>query len=148
MVRDLEVAEELFQESVLEILSSADKYDPNLDFIPWACGVIRNVVRSHWRKTKKVPSVRSIEILESLSKIVITNEEEDLWKEEKQALHHCLKKLPSKLQKLLHFRYNHNFKGRQLSEQSNIPVGSIRTTLARTRKKLRHCINTQIEQTN
>ena len=146
MVGDLEVAEDMFQESVLEILTNIDKYDQDRDFLPWACGLARNIVRAHWRKSKKSPSLLSREILESLSDIAITGEDEDCWKDEKNALHRCLKKLPSRMQTLLYVRYARNLKGDQLSEYCKIPAGSIRTTLFRLRTKLRHCINTHIEQ--
>lgn len=146
MTNDFEVADDLFQECVLEILKNSDKYDQERDFLPWACGIARNIVRNYWRTSQKAPSIMSQDILESISKIVITNEEEDLWMEERKAMYLCLQNLPERLRNLLVLRYAQNIKGPRLAELSQYPAGSIRTTLSRLRKKLRHCINTQIEQ--
>ncbi len=46
MVQDFELAEDLFQETVLEILMSEAHFDPKRSFPAWACGIAKNVVRS------------------------------------------------------------------------------------------------------
>ena len=144
MVQDFTVAEDLFQETVLEILKSSHLYDPDRVFLPWACGIARNVVKRHWRRLKKQPVSMAQEALASLAELAV-EDEPDLWRQERIALHHCLKKMPDRFQKLFILRYAHNYKGRELSERTDIRTGSIRTTLARLRGKLRHCISLQIE---
>lgn len=148
MVRDFDVAEDLFQQTVLEILQSADKFDPSRDFLPWASGVARNVVRRHWRGTEKQPSLASQDALDSLSEMAVDEQEEDLWQSERAALHVCLGKLPNRMRRLFLLRYGENHKAGKLAELSSFPVGSLRTTLARLRTKLRHCINTEIQESS
>jgi len=148
MVRDFDVAEDLFQQTVLEILQGEDKFDPSRDFLPWASGVARNIVRRHWRASGRQPATASQEALDALSELAVDEQEEDIWQAERAALHQCLDKLPDRMQRLFLLRYGHNHKAGKLAELSSFPIGSLRTTLARLRMKLRHCINTEIQESN
>ena len=143
MVQDFAVAEDLFQETVLQILKSTHLYDQDRAFLPWACGIARNVVKRHWRTLKRQPASMAQEVLANLAELAV-EDDPDLWREERVALHHCLKKMPDRFQRLFVLRYAHNYKGRELSERADIRAGSIRTTLSRLRGKLRQCISTQI----
>ena len=139
MVRDFDVAEELFQETVTEILNSEEQFDPTRRFLPWACGVARNVVRQHWKRQGRAPAGGSRELIADLA-LVSVEGEEDAWARERKALRVCLRKLPDRMQRLLLLRYGHNVKGRELAESASVRVGSIRTTLARLRSRLREGI--------
>lgn len=142
MVHDFEVAEDLFQETVLEILKSETQFDPTRSFTPWACGVAKNVVRRHWRRQKKQPTSGLSEMIADLA-LISTEGDEDLWRQERVALRRCLQKVPSRMQQLLLLRYGQNCKGRELAERASYRQGSIRTTLARLRRQLRQCIEIQ-----
>ncbi|WP_145288469.1 sigma-70 family RNA polymerase sigma factor [Pirellulimonas nuda] len=143
MVGDFEAAEDLFQEAVLEILKSEQRYDPTRSFVPWACGVARNVVLEHWRRQAKMPSSGLSELIAELAMIVAEGEE-DVWRRERVALRGCVQRLPDRMQKLLLLRYGHNLKGQALAESAAVRVGSLRTTLARLRSKLRECIESKV----
>lgn len=147
MVRDFDLAEDLFQQTVLEILRGAE-FDASRDFLPWASGVARNVVRRHWRSAAKQPTAGSQEWLDVLSRLAVEEQEEDVWQAERAALHVCLNKLPDKMRRLFLLRYGQNCKAEELARQSSFPLGSLRTTLARLRLKMRHCINMEIQETS
>lgn len=139
MVRDFGVAEDLFQETVLEILKSESRFDPTKNFTPWACGIARNVVRQYWRRQKKEPAGEQADIIAELA-MMSTEGEDELWRHERIALRRCLQKLPERMRKLVWLRYGNNYKGQELAERASVRKGSIRTTLARIRTKLRNCI--------
>ena len=145
MVHDFEVAEDLFQETVLEILKSEDQFDPLRSFTPWACGVAKNVVRRYWRRQKQQPTRGVSDLVADLAQ-VSAEAADDLWRHERVALRRCLQKLPARMQQLLLLRYAHNCKGRELAERAAYRQGSIRTTLARLRRQLRQCIQVQTAQ--
>ena len=146
MTRDFNVSEDLFQETVLEIIKSADRFDSSRDFAPWACAIARNVVRKYWRKKEKQPVAIEQEALFSLAEIAADSVDPELWQEERLALKHCLKKLPNPMRKLIILRYGHNCKGSELAKKSSMKSGAIRTTLLRLRKKLRTCINNNLQE--
>lgn len=143
MVRDFDVAEDLFQETVLEILKSRDRYEPGRAFVPWACGISKNVVRRYWERENRKPLPMTEEVLVRLGEIA-AEADPDLWREERVALQRCLEKLPRHLHQLFILRYGGNLKGQELAEQAGIRLGSIRTTLARLRTQLRRCIAMRI----
>ncbi len=143
MVRDFDVAEDLFQETVLEILKSRDRYEPGRAFVPWACGISKNVVRRYWERENRKPLTMTEESLARLADIAVETDA-DLWREEQAALERCLEKLPARLNRLFMLRYGHNIKGKELAERAGIRLGSVRTTLSRLRAQLRRCIATRI----
>jgi RNA polymerase sigma-70 factor len=146
MVRDFDLAEDLFQQTVLEILRGADRFDPAREFLPWACGVARNVVRRHWRASERRPTLATQEVLDALAETALEEQDEDIWQAERAALYRCLDKLPERLRRLFLLRYGQNCKAEKLARLASFTPGSLRTTLARLRLKLRHCIATEIEQ--
>lgn len=145
MVQDFDLAEELFQETVIEILKSEDRYDPSRHFVPWACGIAKNVVQRHWRERKKMPTSGLDELIADLAAISVQGNDEQ-WRRERKALRRCFQKLPEKMQKLMLLRYGHNLKGDELANSTSIRRGSIRTTLSRLRCQLRQCIQSTTQQ--
>ena len=145
MVHDFELAEDLFQETVLEILKSQDTFDTTRCFTSWACGIAKNVVRRYWRNQQKHPSSSYCEMVTDLA-LISTEGSDDTWHYERIALRRCLQKVPSRMRKLLMLRYGHNYKGSQLAELASCRQTSIRTTLARLRSQLRQCIEIQTIQ--
>jgi len=85
------------------------------------------------------------EVLERLAQVAVGTDSE-LWREESVALQNCLEKLTKRLKRLFVLRYGHNIKGQELANKTDIKLGSVRTTLARLRKRLRQCITMQIKQ--
>ncbi len=145
MVHDFDLAEELFQETVVEILKSEDSFDPTRRFLPWACGVAKNVVQRHWRNQKQMPTSGVDAMLGELAMVAVEGEDE-LWRGERVALRRCFQKLSPSMQRLLLLRYGQNVRGQQLADQASIRSGSVRTTLARLRCQLRQCIHVQTAQ--
>lgn len=145
LVRDFEVAEDLFQETVIEILKSQDQFDPARRFTPWACGIARNVVRRYWRHQKRQPDKAVTDLVADLAQVSV-EADGDVWRQERIALRHCLQKMPARGRQLLLLRYAHNLKGRELAERAAYRQGSIRTTLARLRRQLRCCIQAKTAQ--
>jgi len=147
MTRDFNVAEDLFQETVLEVIKHADRFDKTRQFSPWACGIARNVVRQFWRDHKLQPVAVEQDALASLAEIASEPYEGELKHDDLQALEQCLGNLPVTMQKLIILRYGHNCKGTELAQRASIKQGAIRTTLLRLRNKLKTCILSKRSQT-
>ncbi|MCM2371001.1 sigma-70 family RNA polymerase sigma factor [Aporhodopirellula aestuarii] len=145
MVRDFEVAEDLFQETVIEILKNEERFDPTRSFVPWACGIARNVVLQYWRRQSQVPSNGLSEMIAELA-MIAADGDDDTWRRERNALRRCFQRLPERMQKLLMLRYGHNVKGKALADSASFRQGSIRTTLSRLRVQLRVCIDSKVTQ--
>ncbi|MBL7984789.1 MAG: sigma-70 family RNA polymerase sigma factor [Flavobacteriales bacterium] len=61
MVRDREVTEDLFQEAFIKVVHhlKAGKYNEEGKFLPWVMRIAHNLVIDHFRRNKKMPTVRS-----------------------------------------------------------------------------------------
>lgn len=146
MVQDFDVAEELFQETVVEILKSEDSFDPTLRFLPWACGIAKHVVQRHWRRQQQSPITSGVNDLLADLATIATEGSDEVWRDERVALRSCFQRLPERMQRLLLLRYGHNIKGQSLAQQLSMRQGSLRTTLARLRSQLRQCVDAKTIQ--
>ncbi len=144
MVRDFDAAEDVFQDTVVEILGSADRFDPSRDFLPWANGIARNVVRRYYKTASRGMSPVDVQNLEYLGSLMEEDSEIDAWEDERKALRHCLEKVDSRNRKLLTLRYRKNMKGSRLANRVSLSEKSVRTILFRVRDALRRCIERRI----
>lgn len=63
LVRDRELTEDLFQEAFIKVVHTlkTGKYNEEGKFLPWVMRIAHNLVIDHFRRTKKMPLVRSNE---------------------------------------------------------------------------------------
>ncbi|MHC4840452.1 MAG: RNA polymerase sigma factor [Planctomycetota bacterium] len=52
MVRKVEVADDLFQETFLRVLKNADSYTPRAKFTTWALQIARNLTLDHYKRER------------------------------------------------------------------------------------------------
>jgi len=144
MTRDFEVAEELFQETVLEITRSAERYDDSRDFLRWAKGIARHMVLRHWAAQKRRPASIEQDALLAIADALQEEPDPDVWEREKSALRLCLTRLSEKHRRLFQSRYAQNLKGPALAEQVGLSAQSLGKTLMRIRGLLRECIRRRL----
>jgi RNA polymerase sigma-70 factor (ECF subfamily) len=144
MVRDFDAAEDVFQDTVVEILRSADRFDRSREFLPWAKGIARNVVKRYYRSASRGMSAVDVQNLEYMGGLMEEDPEADVWEEERKALRHCLEKVDARNRRLLALRYERNIKGRRLAGCLNLSEKSVRTILHRVRGALRRCIERRV----
>lgn len=142
MVKDFNQAEDIFEDTMLEIVNSKSTFDEKKDFLPWAKGVARNMVKRYWDSLEKGPVPENRELIERIAEIAGQDQEYDLWKTEKAALVRCMHKLSEKYRRLFLLRYGRNMKGSALAEKTGFSTKSIRSVLMRVRRTLRRCIDT------
>lgn len=141
MVRDFGEAEDIFQDTMQAIIKSADRYDTNREFLPWARAIARNMVRQFFQKRKREPEPIEMERLVYLADIMSDHDVAvDEWEEERALLRGCFAKISASNQRLLVLRYGENLKGPSLAKQAGRAEGSLRTTLQRLRTFLRDCV--------
>ncbi len=63
LVRDRELTEDLFQEAFIKVVHTlkTGRYNEEGKFLPWVMRIAHNLVIDHFRRTKKMPLVRSNE---------------------------------------------------------------------------------------
>jgi len=63
MLRDREITEDLFQETFIKVVHhlKAGRYNEEGKFLPWVLRIAHNLVIDHFRRNKKMPTVRGTE---------------------------------------------------------------------------------------
>ena len=145
-VNDFHAAEDLLQEVAEDVATSFERYDPSRPFIGWALGIARFKVIDHYRKHDRDPHVflAEPETLESLS--VAFEEVFPQTSPRREALVHCMDKLPDKSRKALEMRYELDLKPAQIAEQIGTSSGVVRVMLTRIRSALSKCVEGQLKQ--
>ncbi len=138
MVRDNTIADDIFQEAFLKAIRTlkAGKYNEEGKFLPWIMRIAHNLAIDHFRKSKKMPAVRSDENYDVFSGIASDEKNIDkIW--EDQLVHKDLRKLlemlPHEQRQVVVMRH---YAGLSFKEISDICEVSINTSLGRMRYAL------------
>lgn len=139
MVKDNEIADDIFQETFIKVVRFIDegRYTDSGKFLSWVLRIAHNQVIDHFRHTKQLNNVTESEagydILNSKTmfdpnveeKIVTVQIEEDLRK--------LIDLLPEEQKEVVMMRYYAGLSFREISEQTEV---SINTALGRMRYAL------------
>jgi RNA polymerase sigma-70 factor (ECF subfamily) len=134
-------AEELFQQTSLTLWECWDRYDPELDFFPWACGIAHNHVRNFQRKRQNAQVQLQADVLEMLAE----RSQELRQREDDRlaALQHCLAELTERNRRIIESYYG----GRtvqQIAEQLPASPNAVYKLLDRIRMALHNCVSLRL----
>lgn len=129
LVRDKELAEDLFQETFIKIITSLRKkhYNEQGKFLPWALRIAHNLVIDHFRKEKLMPLQHDSEefsvfdILPSGNR----NASEQIVHDEKIAfVRALLEKLPYEQREVVILRHYAGLSFKEISKMLNININT------------------------
>ena len=133
-------AEDIFQETFLQVHQSAEQFDPQRRFRPWlftiAANKARDLIRSQARRpTNPLQAFISpgddesgefIDLMQSTAELP----SEPMEKRELQKLvHDTVTSMPEHLREILLLSYFHQFPYKQISEILDIPLGTVKSRL-------------------
>jgi len=139
LVRDFELAEELFQEVCARILARADRFEPGTNFGAWARAFARTVVFEHQRGRQRV----------LISEAAVTAAEkhferiEDQYFTRREALRACLGRLEESPRQLVQMRFEQGLSMKAIGERLKRSGGAVQVSLSRIRSWLMNCIRQQ-----
>lgn len=141
LVRDLDHADDLFQQTSLVLWDKFDQYDADKSFIAWACGFARYEVLNFLRSRSRQRLVFSDELARML-----IDAHEDLARRESEAtrldaLARCMGKLRDRDRQLLDACYGRRERIRAVAEDWGRSTQSIHNTLRRIRRTLFECVS-------
>jgi len=133
-------AEDVFQESFLQVHQSAEQFDPSLRFRPWlftiAANKARDLIRSQGRRpTSPLQATISPGDDESGEFIDLMQSAADLpgdameKRELQQLVHNTVSGMPEHLREILLLSYFHQFPYKQISDILEIPLGTVKSRL-------------------
>ena len=145
LVRDLDDADDLFQQTSLVLWDKFDQFDPSRSFVAWACGVARYEVMRFLRARSRDRLYFSDELSLALIEAQETLEQERL-EERREALAGCMKKLRERDKDLLEACYGRTAGVREAAQASGRSSQSIHNSLRRIRRALFDCVRRSIAQ--
>jgi len=134
-------AEELFQQTCLTLWENWERYDPALDFVPWACGIAHNHVRNFYRKRQKSQVQLDADVVELLAERSLERQQHE--DERLAALRLCLNELPERSRSIIECYYGGR-SVRQIAHRRSATPNAIYKLLDRVREALHDCVSLRI----
>lgn len=135
-------ANEVMQNTGLVLWRKFDEFDPDTDFMRWACVVARFEVLA-WRRDK----ARDRHVFdEDLVNLLAEEAEEkhEVLSDERRALETCLRKLPEKQRKIVMSAYEPGVRLNQVAAALGKTATAFYKTLNRARGGLLKCIESEV----
>ncbi len=138
MVRDEELANDLFQEAFMKAIRTLKegRYNEEGKFLPWILRIAHNLTIDHFRRNKKMPLVRSDEDRDVFATIPLDElNVEETWIDDiiNTDIHKLINELPAEQREVVMLRHFSGMSFKEISEQCNV---SINTSLGRMRYAL------------
>ncbi|MFM7218385.1 MAG: RNA polymerase sigma factor [Bacteroidota bacterium] len=129
LVRNRELAEDLFQDAFIKIITSlkSDHYNEQGKFLPWALRIAHNLVIDHFRKEKQMPMQRDREDYSVFDVLPVhgRNASEQLIYEEKIAfVRSLIDRLPQEQREVVILRHYAGLSFKEISQQLNINLNT------------------------
>lgn len=128
-------AEDLFQETWIRVVRSAERFDPSLPFRPWLFKIAWNVVRTDLERSsrrRETPLDSAIEIA-AKSKSV---DDEVLQRDEQRRTRELIAALPPKLAETLMLKYFEELTEKEVALRLGVPVGTVKSRLHNALQRL------------
>jgi RNA polymerase sigma-70 factor (ECF subfamily) len=145
LVRDLDDADDLLQQTSLVLWDKFDQFDPSRSFVGWACGVARyevlNFLRARTRQRLYFSDELNLALIEAQESL-----EEERLEERRDALAGCMKKLRERDKELLEACYGRSIGIRDVALARGRSPQSVHNSLRRIRRALFECVRRSIAQ--
>jgi len=145
LVRDLNVAEEIFQEVAVVICEQWRDFVPGTDFGAWARTIARNKVYSFNKARLRAPILLSPEAIDSLE-IAESLDEAPGQDAALGALRMCLARMTGKAKKILAMRYKENAGCARIAGEVGTSVSAVHMLLSRLRARLADCVSARLAE--
>jgi len=137
---DRAAAEDVFQETFLQVHQSADQFDPSRRFRPWLFTIAANKARDLMRSQARRPANplqaqispgneeggQFVDLMESTAAAPGARLEKE---EIERLVHTTVMDMPDHLREILLLSYFHQFPYKQISDILNIPLGTVKSRL-------------------
>ena len=130
-------AKDLLQETVSTMWGKFDSFEPETNFMAWACQIARFKVANYYR-TKKAEFRLDEGILDTLSNAA--NQSSRLLEDKKAALTFCLKKLQENDRQLLQMKYYQRISIQNIAKKMQKSSHSLYKRISLIYRLLQECV--------
>jgi RNA polymerase sigma-70 factor (ECF subfamily) len=142
---DLQLAEDVVQETFVELTKRAATFDPKTSFTAWMNDVARSkLTQLGWRANASGRPLREA-VLEALA---ASRPVEDLVNARLRFIDDCIQLLAPKARKLVEFHYRNGLKPKEVATAMGWSGPSVHVALSRARAAIRECIEQKLAATD
>jgi RNA polymerase sigma-70 factor, ECF subfamily len=146
IVRDNDVAEDIFQEVWLQLAETIEKNGEVRDLPKWCRGTARNLVLRHWQKKKGQKVIADSSFLQHVETSFQEQEAtRSYWDSRRDALRQCIEGLPATQKEILQLRYDAQLPIQTIAERVQKSVASIMMMLSRMRRAMAKCADQRLK---
>ncbi|PQO26593.1 RNA polymerase subunit sigma-70 [Blastopirellula marina] len=142
LVHDHAVANDVFQETSLELWRSFATFRRDQEFAAWALGIARHQVLKYWRTRDRDRHVFSEALLAEISTAAIGMASE--MEPRQQALDECVGLLSDRQRELIQRFYGENQSAAAIADAWNRSVHAVYKSLKVMRRALLECVETKL----
>ncbi len=139
LLPNFDEAEEAYQETCMRIWAKWDEYDPSRDFLAWACGFAKNVVRELRQKKFRGQSLLSEQAMERIAdarfRLDTTNDAMQ------SQLADCLRELSVEQRQLVVRHYADETTIKAIAEELRTTPAALYMKISRIRRLLFECLD-------
>lgn len=137
-VKQRAAAEDVFQETFIQVHLSADTFDPTRKFRPWLFTIAANKARDYLRKANRRQATtlsttlgnedgpELIDLLQAELPLPDQNAEDN---ETRENVRQAVSELPDHLREVLLLAYFHQFAYKEIAEMLSVPLGTVKSRL-------------------
>jgi RNA polymerase sigma-70 factor (ECF subfamily) len=142
LVPNIDDAQEILQDTAVDLWRKFDRYDPAFPFAPWACRfAFRRVLKHREQQTRRLKCLS----IESLTQIAHERaEKEGILEDRRRALETCLQQLCEADRLMVEHRYSRQMSVAQIAGITGRNTSTLYKALDRIRRGLFECVNRRL----
>ena len=138
MVKDRDIANDVFQDTCIKVVQTLQrgKYNEEGKFLPWVLRIAHNLVIDHFRRSNKMPALRSDgehDVFATIGRDELNAEDQMVRDQIMGEVKGLLQHLPPEQKEVVVMRLYYKMSFKEIAEMNNI---SINTALGRMRYAL------------
>lgn len=130
--------EDLLQQVAFTVARRFEEFDEGRPFLAWALWLAKSRIIDFYRSQGRRSQFLSDALLEKYAEALV--ERQEVIPARREALEHCLEKLPDRSRRLIRLKYQDGLKIDKIAEAIRSTPASVRVTLFRIRDVLADCI--------
>ena len=137
-------ADDVLQQTAIVIWRKFEQYDPETNFMKWACVIARFEALAYRRKMARDRLVFREDVMELMADEGV--EELEPRRSEHTALESCLAEMPEKHRRFITLAYTPGVKIKEMAEEAGSSAAAFYMRLKRLRRKLLYCVESKSQQ--
>jgi RNA polymerase sigma-70 factor (ECF subfamily) len=143
MVSNKSDADDVMQETTLQMWEKFDEFEPGTDFFAWAKAIARYKILDLRKKRARLHCQLDNSVLELLH--TEQDEQDDLMDRKLETLKNCIKKLSRDQRAILQFKYSEKIPAKQIAQRVGVPLHTFYRQLSGLHSILLACVKRGVQ---